>query len=257
MDVASHNKKSWDQYVESGNPWTIPVTSEEVELARAGKWQILLTPTKPVPESWFPPLEGVKVLCLASGGGQQGPILAAAGAIVTVLDNSPGQLARDREVADREGLSLTLVEGDMRDLSDFESGAFDLIINPVSNCFVPDLDQVWTEAARVLKIEGELLAGFVNPINYLFDGEKEKEGVFQIIHKQPYSDLTSISAADRITLYGEHSALEFGHSLEDQIGGQIKAGLLICGFYEDITPDEKISEYLPTFIATRSRKSAA
>jgi hypothetical protein len=145
----------------------------------------------------------------------------------------------------------------MRDLSGFENGAFDLIINPVSNCFVPDLDRVWTEAARVLKIEGELLAGFVNPVNYLFDGEKEKEGVFQIIHKLPYSDLTSISAADRIGLYGEHSALEFGHSLEDQIGGQIRAGLLICGFYEDITPDEKISEYLPTFIATRSRKSGA
>lgn len=254
MDVAGHNKKSWNQYVEAGNPWTIPVSPEEVEQARNGNWKISLTPTKPVPRDWFPALEGLAVLCLASGGGQQGPILAAAGADVTVFDNSPRQLARDREVADREGLSIILVEGDMRNLSAFPDGSFDLIINPVSNCFVPHLEPVWGEAARVLKPGGELLAGFVNPIDYLFDGEKEKAGVFQIVHKMPYSDLTSISKADRERLYGKESALEFGHSLEDQIGGQIRAGLAICGFYEDIKPDEKISEHMPTFIATRSRK---
>jgi SAM-dependent methyltransferase len=256
MDVVNHNKKSWDHYVESGNPWTLPVSPEKVERARGGKWQILLTPTKPVPEDWFPPLKGLDVLCLASGGGQQGPILAAGGARVTVFDNSPRQLDRDREVAAREGLSLTLVEGDMRDLSAFQDGSFDLVINPVSNCFAPTLAEVWQEAARVLRPRGEILAGFVNPVNYLFDGEKEKEGIFQIVHKLPYSDLSSISDDERTRLYGEESALEFGHSLEDQIGGQIRAGLVITGFYEDITPGEKISDYMPTFIATRARKLA-
>ena len=254
MDVVGHNKKSWDHYVESGNPWTIPVSPEEMDQARQGKWQIFLTPTKPVPADWFPPLKGKRVLCLASGGGQQGPILGAAGAVVTVFDNSPLQLGRDREVAEREGLSLTLVEGDMKDLSCFEDGSFDLVINPVSNCFAPNLEPIWQETARVLRPGGELLAGFVNPVNYLFDGEKEKEGIFQINHKMPYSDLTSISKEERDRLYGEESALEFGHSLEDQIGGQIRAGLVIHGFYEDITPGEKISEYMSTFIATRARK---
>jgi SAM-dependent methyltransferase len=256
MDVVGHNKKSWDHYVESGNPWTIPVSPAELEQARQGKWQILLTPTKPVPQNWFPPLKGLDVLCLASGGGQQGPILAAAGAVITVFDNSPRQLARDKEVADREGLSLTLVEGDMRDLSCFVEGSFDVIINPVSNCFVPHLEPVWQGAARILRPGGELLAGFVNPVNYLFDGEKEQEGIFQIVHKLPYSDLSSISIEERNRLYGEESALEFGHSLEDQIGGQIRAGLVICGFYEDFIPGEKISDYMPTFIATRARKLA-
>lgn len=257
MDVAKHNKKSWDHYVESGNPWTIPVGPKKIEQARNGTWKIFLTPTKPVPADWFPSLPGLNVLCLASGGGQQGPILAAAGAQVTVFDNSPSQLARDREVAEREGLTVALVEGDMRDLSAFQDASFDLVINPVSNCFVPQLEGVWRETARVLRPGGELLAGFVNPVNYLFDGEKEKEGVYQIIHKMPYSDLTSISEERRTSLYGKESALEFGHSLEDQIGGQIRAGLSIWGFYEDITPGEKISEHMPTFIATRSRKVSA
>ena len=254
MDVVGHNKKSWDHYVESSNPWTIPVTPEKGEQAREGVWQILLTPTKPVPKDWFPPLLGLDVLCLASGGGQQGPILAAAGAVVTVFDNSPRQLAQDREVAERDGLALTLVEGNMADLSCFSDESFDLIVNPVSNCFAPRLENVWREVARTLRSGGELLAGFVNPVNYLFDGDKEKDGVFHLVHKMPYSDLTSITEKERARLYGKESALEFGHSLEDQIGGQIRAGLVISGFYEDHALDERISEYMPNFIATWARK---
>jgi SAM-dependent methyltransferase len=257
MDIFEHNKKSWDGYVENGNPWTIPVSPVEVQRARQGKWQIFLTPTKPVPVDWFPDVKGIDVLCLASGGGQQGPLLAAAGAIVTVLDNSPRQLARDKEVAEREDLDLTLVEGIMEDLSCFPDGSFALIINPVSNCFTVNLENVWQESARVLRPGGEMLTGFVNPVCYLFDGEKEKEGIFQIRHKMPYSDLTSITEEERIRLYGEGTALEFGHCLEDQLGGQIKAGLVICGFYEDRATDEKIAEYLPEFYATRSRKVSA
>ena len=51
---------------------------------------------EPVPRHWFPAsIKGTALLCLASGGGQQGPVLAAAGADVTVFDTSPRQLGRD------------------------------------------------------------------------------------------------------------------------------------------------------------------
>lgn len=79
----------------------------------------MLTPTQPILRAWFPPLAGADVLCLASGGEQQGPILAAADVHVTVFDNSPQQLAQDRHVAWRDGLTLATVEGDMRDLRVF------------------------------------------------------------------------------------------------------------------------------------------
>jgi hypothetical protein len=92
-DILLHNRRTWDRQVEHGNPWTVPVSSEAVARARNGDWSIVLAPTKPVPSEWFPPLVGLDVLCLASGGGQQGPILAAAGANVTVFDNSPARLA--------------------------------------------------------------------------------------------------------------------------------------------------------------------
>jgi hypothetical protein len=99
-DILIYNSRAWDRQVERGNRWTIPVGPEEVAGARRGDWWVVLTPTRPVPADWFPPLPGLAVLCLASGGGQHGPILDAAGANVTVLDDSPVQLARDRLVAD-------------------------------------------------------------------------------------------------------------------------------------------------------------
>ena len=80
MDIRAYNRAAWDREVERRNRWTIPVDSEAVERARHGDFSIVLTPVKPVPRDWFPTLENARVLCLASGGGQQGPILAAAGA---------------------------------------------------------------------------------------------------------------------------------------------------------------------------------
>ena len=103
LDVRAYNRAAWDRQVEQGNRWTVPVTPEQITAARFGAWSVLLTENKPVPREWFPPLAGREVLCLASGGGQQAPLLAAAGARVTVLDNSPNQLARDRLVAERYG----------------------------------------------------------------------------------------------------------------------------------------------------------
>src|SRR5262249_30311178 len=146
MDVRTYNRHAWDRAVEKGNRWTVPVGPGVIAAARRGDWQVLLTPTKPVPRDWFPDLAGLAVLCLASGGGQQAPVCAAAGASVTVLDNSPAQLAQDRLVAGREGLEVRTVEGDMADLSAFPDGRFGLVFHPCSNCFVPQVRPVWREA---------------------------------------------------------------------------------------------------------------
>jgi ubiquinone/menaquinone biosynthesis C-methylase UbiE len=184
-DIVQFNKRAWDRQVEQGNRWTIPASREEIERARHGYWQVLLTPSKPVPGSWFPPLPGLDLLCLASGGGQQGPIFAAAGAKVTVFDNSPGQLAQDRMVAERDSLNIRIVEGDMVDLSCFSDESFDLIFHPVSNTFIPAVRPVWQESYRVLRSGGALLAGFNNPVIYIFDFALYEEGILQAKYALP------------------------------------------------------------------------
>ena len=229
--------------------------AEQISQARSGIISILLTPTRPVPMEWFPVLKGLEVLCLASGGGQQGPILAAAGARVTVFDNSPKQLARDRHVAERENLEIELVEGDMADLSALPDNHFSLIIHPVSNIFIASVRPVWREAFRVLRPRGSLLAGIVNPVQYIFDFELlDEKGELEVRHSIPYSDLVSLSDEQRRSYLENGDPLEFGHTLEDQIGGQIDAGFLLSGFYEDIDPTSVLGEHIPTFIATRAFK---
>src|SRR5215470_5986768 len=125
MDVRSYNREAWNREVEGGkNPWSQPVNSEIIAKAKRGAFSILLTENIPVPQKWFPPLPGADVLCLASGGGQQGPVLAAVGANVTIFDNSPAQLKQDQIVAERESLRLKTREGDAADLSLFKDQAF-------------------------------------------------------------------------------------------------------------------------------------
>jgi SAM-dependent methyltransferase len=171
---------------------------------------------------------------------------------VTVFDNSPVQLAQDRLVADREGLEIETVLGDMADLGVFPEARFDLIVHPVSNVFAPDVRPVWREAFRVLRPGGSLLAGFMNPVQYLFDDIGLERGELRVAHRIPYSDIAGLTDEDRARLVEEGRPLEFGHTLGDQIGGQTAAGLVLTGFYEDIDPESVLGEHIPSYIATRA-----
>lgn len=255
MDIRSHNRDAWDRQVEQGNRWSIPASPEAIAEARQGRFSVVLTEQKPVPTDWLPPLQGLKILCLASGGGQQAPILAAAGADVTVFDNSPAQLARDHEVAEREGLNLRIVEGDASDLSMFADGDFDMVFNPVSTVFMPNVRLVWKEACRVLKPGGTLLTGMMNPVFYLFEWSDLSEEHLIVRHSIPYADPEVLSTEELEQYKQEGLPLEFGHSLTDLLGGQIEAGFSIIGFYEDYMQDEELSEYHPVYLATRARKN--
>jgi SAM-dependent methyltransferase len=155
-------------------------------------------------------------------------------------------------VARRDGLRLVTVEGDMRDLSSFEDGSFDLVFHPVSNCFCPEVRPVWREAFRVLRPGGVLLAGFNNPAIYLFDDPLAVQGEFVVRYHLPF-DARQLTEEERYHEFGEDSPLEFSHSLEDQIGGQLEAGFVLTGFYES-SHDSPLGQVMPTYIASRAIK---
>ena len=81
-------------------------------------------------------LDGVSLLGLAGGGGQQMPVFTAIGAWCTVMDYSTRQLDREREVAAREDYCIDIVRDDMTKPFPFEDGSFDIIFHLVSNCYV-------------------------------------------------------------------------------------------------------------------------
>lgn len=253
MDYVKENSKIWDARSENNDTWSIPVSSDIIQLAKNETWSIVLTPSKAVPSDWFPDdIKSKKILCLASGGGQQGPIMAALGADVTVFDNSLKQLEKDEFVAKRDGLHLKTVQGDMKDLSAFDDEAFDFIIHPWSNSYVDTVLPVWKECARVLKKNGVLIAGFGNPVEHIFDlGEIEK-GNLVVKHKIPYSDLDHLDD-EAVAAACKEEGFIFGHTLTDQIQGQIDAGFAIIGFYED-AGGTALDKFICTSIATKAIK---
>lgn len=256
-DIREINRAGWNARVAEGDIWSIPVSPEAIARARQGDWSVVLTPLKPVPRNWFGDISGKDMLGLASGGGQQCPLFAAAGARVTCFDASDAQLARDEEVARRDGLSLRTVQGYMDDLSAFADQSFDLIFHPVSNCYAPDVMPVWRECFRVLRPGGALLAGFCNPVVYIFDADGQNEGRLTVTQTLPYAD-TDLPPADVDRWLARDHTLEFSHTLETQIGGQLAVGLHLTGFYEDgdSDPPRASARHFPPFIATRAIRPA-
>lgn len=257
-DVLEHNRAAWDRQAAKQCEWSRPVSAEIIDAARKGQWTVHLTPSA-LPVGWLPSdVRGLHILCLASAGGQQAPVLSAAGANVTVLDISSAQLAQDDMVARREGLTLTTRQGDMRDLSMFDDATFDIVFHPVSNQYVPNIVPVWRECFRVLRACGRLLSSFFNPVVFVADRNPEdaKQGIIRPRFKVPYSDVRDLTPDELAAKQSSGDALLFGHSLSEQIGGQLDAGFLLKGFLEDEQPNPRfvIDRYLPTFVATYAVK---
>lgn len=238
------NSSFIDKWIEEGWEWGQPITHEIFEKAKNNEWFVLLTPTKPVPKDWFCDMKGAKVLGLASGGGQQMPIFTALGAKCTVLDYSESQLKSERMVAEREGYEIETVRADMTKPLPFENESFDLIFHPVSNCYVEDVLPIWKECFRVLKKGGILLSGLDNGFNYLFD-ENETE----VVQKLPFNPLKDKELYEASVK--NDWGIQFSHTIEEQIGGQLKAGFMLTDIYQDTNGAGRLHEFnVPTFYAT-------
>lgn len=242
------NSKTIDKWCEDGWEWGKPISHETYLKALHGEWNVLLTPTRFVPHEWFGNLKGKKVLGLASGGGQQMPIFQALGASCTVLDYSKKQCESERLVAQREGYTIDILCKDMTEKFPFEDETFDLIFHPVSNCYVEDVRSIFKECYRVLKKGGSFLGGYDIGINYIFDDDEKT-----IAHALPFNPLKDKKIYED-SLKNDWG-LQFSHTLEEQIGGQLQAGFQLCDLYEDTNGEGNLHDHhIPTFIATRCIK---
>lgn len=248
MSYQDINSKVIDSWCENGWTWGQPISHEEYEKALAGEWGVLLTPTKIVPKEWFGDLKGKKLLGLASGGGQQIPVFSALGAKCTVLDYSTKQCESGRIVAEREGYHVEIVQADMTKRLPFEDETFDIIFHPASNCYVEEVKPIFKECYRVLKKGGILMCGLDTGFAFIFDDTD-----MSIKYKLPFNPLKNPE------LYEEcmknDRAIEFSHTLEEQIGGQLEAGFCLTNLMDDTDGYGFFHEYnVPTFVATRAVK---
>ena len=252
MEYQEINASTIDRWVREGWEWGQPIDHATFQAAQRGVWDVKLTPTKAVPHEWFGTLYGKRVLGLASGGGQQMPIFCAVGAKCAVLDFSDEQLASERLVAAREGYEIDIVKADMTRPLPFGTATFDMVFHPVSNCYVEEVEPIWRECWRVLKPGGVLLAGMDNAINYLFDGEDERE----VVNSLPFNPLKN--PVQMRQLEASDSGVQFSHTLSEQLGGQLRAGFRLTDLYEDTNGEGRLHELnIPCYIATRAVKEVS
>jgi len=247
MDYTEINARAWDALALAGNEWAKPISTKEYKRAKSGALELYLTPTKPVPAQWFPPLKDARVLCLASGGGQQGPVFAAHGAQVTVTDISEKQLEMERKVAQREGYEITALKADMASPFPFADAAFDLIFNPISNCYIADVQHQWNECSRVLKPGGRLLTGFCKEELFLFDFDWQQDPPLVVRNPLPFTTTQKEGGEWNVGMAG---SVAFSHTLAEQIGGQLRAGFALMDLYEDRDRSGVFARYMNSYAAT-------
>jgi len=248
MDYTKINSETIDRWVDDGWEWGVPISHEVFVKAKAGEWDVGLTPTKPVPHEWFGELKGKKLLGLASGGGQQMPVFSALGADCTVLDYSERQLQSERLVAAREGYEINIVKADMTKTFPFDNETFDIIFHPVSNCYIKDVYHVFRECFRVLKKGGVLICGLGNEVNYIVNEDET-----MIVNKMPFDPLENPEYMKQ--LQKDDSGVQFSHTIAEQIGGQLKAGFTLTDIFGDTNGEGRLQKLnIESYIATRAIK---
>ncbi len=224
MAVYEHNRRAWNAMVHDRQALTRPASDQD-----------LIDPAGTVdPAGWLGgELAGRQVLCLAAGGGRQSVLYAAAGAQVTVVDLSSEMLALDRQVAEERGFTVQTVETSMDDLSALATATFDVVIHPVSTCYVPEVAPVFREVARVTAPGGLYISQHKSPVS--LQAETRPQGQhYRVV--EPYDRTAPLPVAEPSRLR-ESGTLEFVHTLEQLLGGICRAGFVIEDLLEPCHAD--------------------
>lgn len=249
MSSHDHNRRAWDERARKGARFAQPATDDEfaqpLALADAA--------------GWLGDVRGMRLLCLAAGGGKHGPLYAEAGAEVTVVDISGEMLALDRQVAAERGLALRTVHASMDDLTSLAAREFDAVMQPVSSCYVSDIVRVYREIARVLKAGGVYISQHKQPASLQADVRPSPSG-YEI--REPYyreGPLPPVTGS----LHREAGTLEFLHRWEELLGGLCRAGFVIEDVIEP--PHAKSdavsgtfahrSVYVPPYVRIKARRT--
>ena len=236
---AAHNARAWEALAREGVPLATPASDDE-----------LRHPLATVdPAGWLGgDIRGWRVLCLAAGGGRHSALYAAAGANVTVVDISGEMLALDRAVAAERGFDVRLVQTSMDELSMLAAGEFDLVIHPVSTCYVPDVAPVFAAVARVTRPGGLYISQHKSPVS--MQASRSRLGG-NFVLEEPYYREGPLPAAEPSRLR-EQGTLEFLHRWEQLLGGMCRAGFVIEDVLEPLHAESRATTEAGSF-ADRAR----
>jgi len=220
LPVLEHNARAWNRLAQVQGALAQPAVDEAFDDPRAWLGSGGTAGRRWLPES----LAGLEVLCLAAGGGKHGPLYAAAGARVTVVDLAPAMLELDRQVARERGLNLNLIAGSMDALGMLSPGRFDFVVHPVSTCYLPEVRGVFREVARVTRPGGMYVSQHKSPASLQASAEPGGSRFYELRHPQSSQAPLPPTPPSRLR---ETGTQEFVHSLSDLLGGICGAGFIL------------------------------
>jgi GT2 family glycosyltransferase/SAM-dependent methyltransferase len=250
------NREAWSYWAWSGSSSSRPVVDGDFAVARA--WLD--------PHGWIPWDEVETVLCLAAAGGQQAPLFASLGRRVTLLDLSPDQLELDRCIALERGLEIETIEADMLDLEALEDRRFDLVFQPVSACYVPDVRQLYGRVMSVLRPGGLYDVEHWNPVSMQLWRLGEWDGrAYRLVSPQRSGVAVPWDLSEELETDDEVQSWHYIHPLEDLIGGLCDSGFAIARFAErthgdfEATPgsEEHRAAFAPPYLRVLARRPAS
>lgn len=253
-DARRRNRQAWDRMADSHHPFTRPAKEEALKNPLATVDSV----------GWLGnSIHGKELLCLAAGGGKHSVIYATAGARVTVVDLSPAMLELDRKVSAELGLNVRVVEASMDDLSELASQQFDIVIHPVSSCYLPDPARIFQEVARVIKPNGLYVSQHKQPTSLQASLDVNSQGRYEIL--EPRDRRTSLPIVERKTSLREPGTSEFIHTWESLLGHMCRAGFLIEDLVEPWHGDVQAApgsfghraRYIPPYVRVKARRTAA
>jgi len=242
-EIARRQLEIVRQEIKEGAFFTKPWFDLDIEAYRAyreGRTSVLPKPycDDPIDRMMMGKVQGKKVLCLAGGGGQQSAVFSLLGADVTVLDLSPEQLDSDQAVARHYGYEVTTIQGDMRDLSMLPAEFFDRVYQPISILFVPNLREVYSGVARVLKQGGLYFTDYCVPLLQMAEMKGWDGRGYTLYITESYIRGSILETEDKKLNFTKGvSFSEFHHLLSDIINGLIAEGLTIRCLWENPRPD--------------------
>ena len=135
----------------------------------------------------------------------------------------------------------------MDDLSTLDAASFDIVIQPVSTCYVPDVRAVYREVARITAPGGVYISQHKQPASLQSEATPGVQGYWL---NTPYYHVGPLAPLLRESEHRELGTIEFLHRWEDLLGGLCREGFVV----EDVTePHHDNAQAQPGSFAHRSR----
>jgi SAM-dependent methyltransferase len=201
-------------------------------------------------------VKGKRVLELGCGGAQCSIAFAKQGATAIGIDFSGEQLAFAKRLCEREEVRVELRQGDLADLAFLRADSIDVVFSAYALGYVEDLNRVFRQVHRVLKVGAPLVFSLPHPAYDMIDDDADEP----LLVRRSYFDRSPIDYE-----WNGIPFTDYHHTIGDIYMGLVRASYRVDTILEP-TPTHtgprsqtwrETMRYVPRTLVVRARKEGS